>query len=267
MTTERKNPFTYAEDPDLYSVVDRLLDHKKKADARLAKALAIGEIDGNAGFKKLHPCKIDLVNYRARRTASTWQKTSLDIIDAEVVASIKAAENTIAGVTKLNEPLIEHNQRLCNKIKELMTSLGISAYYTTYEYATTRSKTRTAKNHTAGYLTDLTRVCPVSETQAETYKLRTYIDEYNRWVVAEKEADLKEKVAKDTHAFTKYVLENPTLVENLMKAGVNVLAETRNAVTGNKLDIVKYCIAQAVSNLEAQPDPDEDLIEALRTAI
>lgn len=267
MTIKLTNPFEYREDPELNIIFDKMVQLKTRVDATIAKATSVGDIDASQGFVKLNPCKITLLNYKNRRTASTWAKTNLDVIDREVKESIAAAEKTIDEVAALNNPLVENNTKVAAKIKDLMVSLGIPTSYTTYEYATARSRTRTSKTHQAGYIGDLTRAIPVNEVETARYTLKTYIEEYSRWKKAEEDAELKEKIERDDQAFSKYVLNNPTLVENLMRAGVNILSVTQNATTGNKLELVKYSIAQAIVNLEAMPEPDEDLIEALRNAI
>lgn len=56
-----------------------------------------------------------------------------------------------------NGAALENNKKLKEKLSFMMSAAGIPAGYTTYEYPTTRSKTKKSIGHTAGYIGDLQR--------------------------------------------------------------------------------------------------------------
>jgi hypothetical protein len=265
MADKIPNPFEYSKDPELNVVFDKLLSLQARVAERFAKAEKIAGLANATGFVKLHNVETSLPQYRSLRTTNgDWRpKTPLDQIDAIVQKAVTEIREKIAGVEALNVPLIEQNKALTQQITEMMARIGVPASYTTYEYPTSRSKTQKSVPHLAGFIGDIQRATPVSNTHSKKYELDGYIREYERWVQSEKDTEQKEKLAKDEKVVQSRILGNPELVATLMQAGVNILTEVQNAVPGRKAEVIEYCIAKACKNVNDMPTPDEALIEKL----
>lgn len=262
-----ENPFKYATDPELNSIFDRLLSLKERTDREFQKAEKIAGFATSGGFKPLEDAKIVLPDYRTLRNGnSTWaltKKTSLSDVDREVRASIAVAAKLIDDVSERNKPVIEHNDGVRKQVIEIMTRIGIPTTYTTYELPSSRSRTRKAIGHSAGYLGDLSRAQPADPAIAANAKLSVYKADYERWFKAETEADLKVKVDRDEEVVKQFILGDPQFVQTLMSCGVNVLAEVQQAERGEKLSIMQYCVARAFANESNKPEPDEQVIDLL----
>lgn len=264
MTTKPSNPFEYGKDPELNRIFDNLISLRDKVANQFAKAEKIAGLGEVTNFTPLKDVKLDLPNYRFQRTQNSYVKTSLDVIDRTVRSAIEAAKKQLDDAAAENAPIEEQNKKLIAQVTELMTRIGIPSTYTTYDYPSTRSRTKKSVSHTAGFIGDLNRVCPKSNVAGLKYTLDTYVRDYESWLKTEREAELKEKIAKDEAAVQKYILGNPTLVATLMEAGVNILKEVQTAVPGQKSEVIKYCKAQAISNIKAQLNPDLALIEKIQ---
>lgn len=264
MTTKPTNPFEYGKDPELNRIFDSLISLRDKVANQFAKAEKIAGLGEVTNFTPLKDVKFDLPNYRYERTKNSYVKVSLDQIERLVAPAIDAARKQIDDVAAENAPLEEQNKKLVAQVTELMTRIGIPSTYTTYEYPSSRSKTKKAVSHTAGYVYDLERARPKSNIQEMKYKLDNYAREYQSWVKTERDTEMKEKIAKDEAAVQKNILGNPTLVATLMQAGVNILEEVQKAVPGQKSEVINYCKAQAIANIKAQSNPDLALIEKIQ---
>lgn len=79
---------------------------------------------------------------------------------------LKEAESQIQAVRVKNEDIHEDNRealgvnnKIYTAVHLVMVSVGIPAYYSTWDYKTTRSRKQTESKHLAGWSQDLTRVC------------------------------------------------------------------------------------------------------------
>lgn len=254
MTTPKiENPFKYGTDPELNVIFDKLIGLKKRVDDEFEKAGRIAGFGSGTKYQKLTEAKVVLPDYRGIRTrnVTSWAstKTPLAKIHDEVQAALIEAKEHVDSVEQMNEPLIAHNNEITKQITQIMTSIGVETAYTTYEYATTRSRTKKSVTHSAGYLGDLRRAQPQSNVAAMRYKISDYERDYQSWVTAEKAAENKARIEQDAVTVEKKILGNPELVATLMQAGVNILAEVQKAQPGAKADVIEYCMATAISNV------------------
>jgi phenylpyruvate tautomerase PptA (4-oxalocrotonate tautomerase family) len=264
MTTKPSNPFEYGKDPELNRIFDNLIALRDKVATQFAKAEKIAGLGSVTNFHPLKDVKIDMPNYRYERTRDSYRKTPLATIEAMVRPAVERARQAIADAEVENAPFEEQNKQLVQQVTELMTRIGIPSTYTTYDYPSTRSRTKKSVSHTAGYVADLERTRPKSNLSSAKYTLDNYVRDFESWLKAEKDAEMKEKIAKDEAAVQKNILGNPTLVATLMQAGVNILEEVQKAVPGQKCEVISYCKAQAISNIKANPNPDFELIEKIQ---
>lgn len=267
MTLDKKNnPFTYGTDPELNRIFDAMIDLKGRVAGQFAKAEKIAGFTTDTKFTPLVQAKIELPNYKTLREPSSSyysSKVPMDKVDTQVQAAITAATTHLNEVDALNKPISESNQRIREQVTELMIRLGIPSSYTTYEYPSTRSRTRKSIPHTAGYIGDLQRAVQPSNAASERVRLNSYINDYNKWQVEVAAEEEKAKIERDEATIKSRVLGNPGLVEALMLSGVNILSELATAVPGKKADLVKYCIVKAISNEKSKAAPSISAIQTL----
>lgn len=249
---EKKNPWDYSKDPELYQIFSQMtklettLENKfKKAESMMG--ISIEELK----FQKPIDIKVDLYDFKTARNpySSYSRKETLDNIKINVNAAIKVAEEQINICNEQNKPIVEHNEKVKTQIKQLMERLGITAQYETYAYATTRSKSKTKSVHSAGYITDLNRICQYSNVSSCQSQLTTYINCFNSWHTSELAEEAKKLIDDDEAEVKKNIINNPALVAALMQADVNIIEQSMKAQPGQKAKVIKYCIAQAIKNV------------------
>lgn len=80
-----------------------------------------------------------------------------------------------------NLPAIENNQKVREKISQIMKDIGIPSNYSTSEFKTQRSRTKTTTTYAAGYLGDLQRNIPVSdESERMLTLIKSAVDSFKR---------------------------------------------------------------------------------------
>lgn len=263
MTKEIENPFNYRNEPELSRIFDNLLSLRVRVADNFAKAEKIAGLSEVNSFVPLKNIDhMDLPDFRLEFSRSMSYKP-IELIEARVREAIKNSRAKIAEVDEYNKQLEEKNQKLISHIRELMTRLGVAASYTTSDYPTSRSKTKKAITHTAGYITDLERVRPKSNVSSMKYSLDNYERAFESWIKAAKEDEARKNAEKDEAAVRQNILGNPVLVATLMQAGVNIIEEVQKALPGKKSEVVQYCKALAISNLKGMANPDTVLMEKI----
>lgn len=92
--------------------------------------------------------------------------TTVEEVDNKLKQWLAKAETERLKVVEehqLNIPIIENNQRVREKITQIMKDIGIPNNYTTSEFKTSRSSKKTSTTNVAGYVGDLQRNVPVSD--------------------------------------------------------------------------------------------------------
>lgn len=243
------NPFEYSKDPELYRIVENLVSLKKRVTSELDKAAKIAGLQEGLQFKELHNVDFSLPNYKSMRSEYSYTKTKMDVIENQVKSAIENAQKLINDTEVKNRPLQEYNQLIISRVTELMNKIGVATSYSTYEYPTSRSRTKKQTYHTAGYVGDLNRTCPKTNVPERKLALENYIFEYHNWMKLEIEKDQKEAIAADEKIIKERILGDPELVAALMLSGVNILNEVQNAVPGKKAVVIQYCLATAKKNI------------------
>lgn len=150
---------------------------------------------------------------------------SLDKRKAELTALVDKLESDIAHVVSDNLPAIENNRKIREKITLLMNHIGVTQSYSTWEYKTSRSKTKTQSNHRAGYVDDLDRCVPVTIRGAKpdvAYFRKTIEQKYQveleriKKVERDREAAEEAKIRSHTEALlrAKYTPDNAMSTKN-----------------------------------------------------
>lgn len=91
---------------------------------------------------------------------------TIEEVDTKLSQLLAKAEQERAKVLEehqANIPAIENNLKVREKITQIMKDIGIPNNYSTSEFKTQRSRTKTTTTHSAGYLGDLQRNAPVSD--------------------------------------------------------------------------------------------------------
>ena len=91
---------------------------------------------------------------------------TIEEVESKLSSLLAKAEQERAKVLEehqANIPAIENNLKVREKITQIMKDIGIPSSYSTSEFKTQRSRTKTTTTHSAGYLGDLQRNVPVSD--------------------------------------------------------------------------------------------------------
>lgn len=105
--------------------------------------------------------------YKTDHAAKTEEQINKCVAKHETAVNDYIAK--ITAIHSKNVPALENNRKLKVKIEFMMKAAGIPSSYTTYEFATSRSKTRKSIPHTAGYIGDLQRTV-ISSDAFDVYK-------------------------------------------------------------------------------------------------
>lgn len=241
------NPFKYATDPELNVIYDKLVALKARVGAEFAKAEKIAGFNENTTFLPLTDCKVTLPSYQHEYSKMTsYDKSRLSKIEKTVRDAISAAREEVIRVEALNADALVKNKEIAEQVKEIMRRLGITDTYTTYELPTSRSRIKRSVSHTAGYIQDLNRVIPKDATVAVKYQINEFERNFNTWLVRTQELELAELTKHDEMAVQSLIMNRPRTAAAILKCGVNVFNELKNAVPGAKGQIVDYCIGKSV---------------------
>lgn len=202
----------------------------EKANDTLPKPMPVGQYPslGNYSIKSFNNT-ISLTypsywfkEYSYYSSSSGQDITTVAKLDSrrlELLTLVDKLEADIQTTIDSNAAAIENNKKIVDKVTMMMEHIGISRAYTTHEYKTSRSRTKTSTNHTAGYMQDLWRCIPVSikGNKPDTKQLRDSIEKaYNTQIAsvraieaAKAKADME---VKNTHALAllraKYTPDN-----------------------------------------------------------
>jgi hypothetical protein len=146
---------------------------------------------------------------------------TIEEVESKLSSLLTKAEQERAKVLEehqANIPAIENNLKVREKITQIMKDIGIPNNYSTSEFKTQRSRTKTTTTHSAGYLGDLQRNVPVS-------------DEKDRMLTLIKSAEDSLKRHADTLKGT--IRKELQEAEKTEKAKKEVLAKARLQVKYN----------------------------------
>lgn len=109
---------------------------------------------------------------------------TVEEVDSKLSSLLEKAEVErlkVVAEHEANLPAIENNQKVREKITQIMKDIGIPSNYSTSEFKTQRSRTKTTTTHAAGYIGDLQRNIPVSdESERMLTLIKSAIDSFKR---------------------------------------------------------------------------------------
>lgn len=183
---------------------------KKKADDAFPPPMKINDLPRAESSKwtVTHGWKIE-----GGYWSSSREPNSVEEVDKLLEKALGALTDDIQNLKDAHEtnvPAIENNLKIHEKVTLLMRdTLKIPSGYSTYEYKSTRSRSKTETRHIAGYIGDLQRNVKTSDGYEQKLRdLNTYPETFKRIAndlkgkirSAEAEAEKAEKAKKEVLA-------------------------------------------------------------------
>lgn len=199
---------------------------------------------------------------------------------SQLLEKVEVERLKVVAEHEANLPAIENNQKVREKITQIMKDIGIPSNYSTSEFKTQRSRTKTTTTHAAGYIGDLQRNIPVSdESERMLTLIKSAVDSFKRHAdtlkanirkelqEAEKTEKAKKEVLAKARLQVKYnltedfewsdvleVLDNKDKYFKLARA----MEETRND-WNDGYGRVQY----AISGFEVDTEEDKEIFESI----
>jgi hypothetical protein len=178
------NPFKGA-GYEFESLFNNLVSIKEIVDNQAKKSLAVvGLADGGKFSLLASVPSIVLPSARDIRYGSNYYSKSpvksIEETEKICLTHAKAASDILQGIVEQNKEVEVKNLEIKNNLVALMEKIGIPQTYVTYEYPTSRSKTSKKVTHTAGYLKDIEKILPKSNTYDVKRRIEEYISSLNR---------------------------------------------------------------------------------------
>lgn len=134
---------------------------KVKAESNIASPVKLSKLTFPSICNKTAQSLFKIGSSYYERDPETIEQvdTRLAILKTQMEADKVILENE----SKVNDPLIEINQSIHTKVKQIMKDLGIPNNWSRSYYKTASSRKQTTETNQAGYLGDLSRNIPVSD--------------------------------------------------------------------------------------------------------
>lgn len=190
---------------EAFSFVKGLVsDLEKKAESNIPSVMKLNKITT--------PSVANTYAANAFKYGSSYYERdpkTIEEVESKLTQLLEKAEGErlkVVSEHEANLPAIENNQRVREKISQIMKDIGIPNNYSTSEFKTQRSRTKTTTTHSAGYLGDLQRNVPVSdESERMLTLIKSAVETFKRHADTLKanirkelqEAEKTEKVKKE----------------------------------------------------------------------
>lgn len=156
-----------------------LSDLEKKAESNIPSVMKLNKIT--------MPSVANTYAANAFKYGSSYYERdpkTIEEVDTKLTQLLEKAELErlkVIAEHEVNIPAIENNQKVREKITQIMKDIGIPNNYSTSEFKTQRSRTKTTTTHSAGYLGDLQRNVPVSdESERMLTLIKSAVDSLKR---------------------------------------------------------------------------------------
>lgn len=154
-------------------------DLEKKAESNIPSVMKLNKIT--------MPSVVNTYAANAFKYGSSYYERdpkTVEEVDTKLIQLLEKAEVErlkVVAEHEANLPAIENNQKVREKITQIMKDIGIPNNYSTSEFKTQRSRTKTTTTHSAGYLGDLQRNVPVSdESERMLTLIKSAVDSFKR---------------------------------------------------------------------------------------
>lgn len=152
---------------------------EKKAESNIASVMKLNKIT--------MPSVANTYAANAFKYGSSYYERdpkTIEEVESKLSSLLEKAEVErlkVVAEHEANLPAIENNQKVRDKITQIMKDIGIPNNYSTSEFKTQRSRTKTTTTHSAGYLGDLQRNVPVSdESERMLTLIKSAVDSFKR---------------------------------------------------------------------------------------
>lgn len=156
-----------------------LSDLEKKAESNIPSVMKLNKIT--------MPSVANTYAANAFKYGSSYYERdpkTIEEVDTKLTQLLEKAELErlkVIAEHEVNIPAIENNQKVREKITQIMKDIGIPNNYSTSEFKTQRSRTKTTTTHSAGYIGDLQRNIPVSdESERMLTLIKSAVDSFKR---------------------------------------------------------------------------------------
>ena len=204
-------------------------------------------------------------------------------VDTKLTQLLEKAEVErlkVVAEHQANLPAIENNQKVREKISQIMKDIGILNNYSTSEFKTQRSRTKTTTTHSAGYLGDLQRNVPVSdESERMLTLIKSAVDTYKRHAdtlkasirkelqEAEKTEKAKKEILAKARLQVKYNLDEDfewsDVLDVLDKKDKYFMLARAMEDTRNDWNDGYGRVQYTISAFEVETDEDKEIFESI----
>lgn len=208
---------------------------------------------------------------------------TIEEVDSKLSQLLAKAETERAKVFEeheVNIPAIENNLKVREKITQIMKGIGVPNNYTTSEFKTQRSRTKTSTTHAAGYLGDLQRNVPVSDEKDRMLTLiKSAEDSFKRTAdtlkanirkelqEAEKSEKAKKEILAKARMQVKYNLEDDfewsDVLSVLDKKDKYFMLARAMEDTRNDWNDGYGRVQWAISSFEVETEEDKEIFEEI----
>lgn len=208
---------------------------------------------------------------------------TIEEVDTKLTQLLEKAEVErlkVVAEHEANLPAIENNQKVREKITQIMKDIGIPNNYSTSEFKTQRSRTKTTTTHSAGYLGDLQRNVPVSdESERMLTLIKSAVDSFKRHAdtlkgtirkelqEAEKTEKAKKEILAKARLQVKYNLDEDfewsDVLDVLDKKDKYFMLARAMEDTRNDWNDGYGRVQYAISAFEVETEEDKEIFESI----
>ena len=208
---------------------------------------------------------------------------TIEEVDTKLIQLLEKAEVErlkVVAEHEANLPAIENNQKVREKITQIMKDIGIPNNYSTSEFKTQRSRTKTTTTHSAGYLGDLQRNVPVSdESERMLTLIKSAVDSLKRHAdtlkanirkelqEAEKTEKAKKEILAKARLQVKYNLDEDfewsDVLDVLDKKDKYFMLARAMEDTRNDWNDGYGRVQYAISAFEVETEEDKEIFESI----
>lgn len=209
---------------------------------------------------------------------------TVEEVDTKLTQLLEKAEVErlkVVAEQEANLPAIENNQKVREKITQIMKDIGIPNNYSTSEFKTQRSRTKTTTTHSAGYVGDLQRNVPVSdESERMLTLIKSAVDSFKRHAdtlkgnirkelqEAEKTEKAKKEILAKARLQVKYNLDEDfewsDVLDVLDKKDKYFMLARAMEDTRKDWNDGYGRVQYAISNFPTETSEDEEIYEEIR---
>lgn len=264
---------------EAFSFVKGLVsDLEKKAESNIPSVMKLNKIT--------MPSVANTYAANAFKYGSSYYERdpkTIEEVESKLSSLLEKAEVErlkVVAEHEANLPTIENNQKVREKISQIMKDIGIPNNYSTSEFKTQRSRTKTTTTHSAGYLGDLQRNVPVSdESERMLTLIKSAVDTFKRHAdtlkanirkelqEAEKTEKAKKEILAKARLQVKYNLDEDfdwsDVLDVLDKKDKYFMLARAMEDTRNDWNDGYGRVQYAISAFEVETEEDKEIFESI----